>query len=46
IYVNPAERLVIVKLSAYSDYATSHDISAYRELETFAFFRAIAAALQ
>ncbi|HBF98501.1 MAG TPA: serine hydrolase [Alphaproteobacteria bacterium] len=46
IYVNPAERLVIVKLSAYSDYATSHDISAYRELETFAFFRAIGAALQ
>lgn len=46
IYVNPAERLVIVKLSAYSDYATSDDISAYRELETFAFFRAIGEALR
>ena len=46
IYVNPAARLVIVKLSAFSDYATSSDISAYRELETFAFFRAIGAALR
>lgn len=42
IYVNPARDLVIVKLSANSDYATSLDESAYREMETLEFFRAIA----
>ncbi len=41
IYVNPTRNLVIVKLSAYSDYATSLDESAYREIETIAFFREI-----
>jgi len=41
IYVNPTRNLVIVKLSAYSDYATSLDESAYREIETIEFFRAI-----
>jgi len=41
IYVNPVRNLVIVKLSAYSDYATSLDESAYREIETIAFFREI-----
>lgn len=46
IYVNPARDLVIVKLSAYSDYATSHEEEAYRELETIAFFRAIGASLE
>ncbi|MEQ9519846.1 MAG: serine hydrolase [Parvibaculum sp.] len=45
IYVNPAEGLVIVKLSANSDYATSLDESAYREMETIEFFRAIATSL-
>ena len=42
IYVNPTRKLVIVKLSANSDYATSLDESAYREMETFEMFRAIA----
>ncbi len=42
IFVNPAKGTVIVKLSAFSDYATSLDESAYREIETFEFFRAIA----
>ena len=42
IYVNPPRNLVIVKLSANSDYATSLDESAYREMETFEMFRAIA----
>lgn len=41
IYVNPTQNVVIVKLSANSDYATSLDESAYREVETIAFFRAI-----
>ncbi|MEM8662346.1 MAG: serine hydrolase, partial [Pseudomonadota bacterium] len=41
IYVNPAHNLVVVKLSAYSDYATSNDESAYREIESIEFFRAI-----
>jgi len=45
VFVNPSRDLVIVKLSAFSDYATSLDDSAYREIETFAFFRAIAQAL-
>ncbi|MCP4005215.1 MAG: serine hydrolase [bacterium] len=41
IYVNPTRDLVIVKLSAYSDYATSLEESAYREVETIEFFRTI-----
>lgn len=41
IYVNPSRALVIVKLSAYSDYAASLEDSAYRELETIEFFREI-----
>jgi len=45
IYVNPARGIVIVKLSAFSNYATSHTAEAYRELETIEFFRAIAASL-
>lgn len=45
IFVNPSRNLVIVKLSAFSDYATSLDDSAYREIESFEFFRAIAEAL-
>lgn len=45
IYVNPTNGVVIVKLSAYSDYATSLEESAYREIETLDFFRAIAASM-
>jgi CubicO group peptidase (beta-lactamase class C family) len=41
IYVNPARRLVIVKLSANSDYATAEDGSADKEFETIELFRAI-----
>ncbi len=41
IYVNPAKRLVIVKLSANSDYGTTADESSYREFETLEFFRAV-----
>ncbi len=46
IYVNPARNLVIVKLSANSDYATSLDESAYREMETLEFFRTIVASIE
>jgi len=45
IFVNPSRNLVIVKLSAFSDYAISLEESAYREIETFEFFRAIAEVL-
>ncbi|NND68933.1 MAG: beta-lactamase family protein [Halioglobus sp.] len=45
IYVNPARDLVIVKLSAFSDYATNDTADAYREVETIEFFRAIGRAL-
>ncbi|MEM7430961.1 MAG: serine hydrolase [Pseudomonadota bacterium] len=41
IYVNPDRGVVIVKLSAFSDYATSGDASAYREVETIEFFREV-----
>ncbi len=41
IYVNPTRKMVIVKLSAFSDYATSLDESAYREVETISFFREV-----
>jgi CubicO group peptidase (beta-lactamase class C family) len=41
IYVNPTRDLVIVKLSAYSDYALTLDESSYREIETIEFFRQI-----
>lgn len=43
IYVNPTKRLVIVKLSANSDYGLTNDDSSWRELETFELFRAIGA---
>lgn len=42
IYVNPAEDLVIVKLSANSSYGMTTDEASYRENETIDFFRAIA----
>lgn len=41
IYVNPTKKLVIVKLSANSDYGTTADGSGDREFETIEFFRAI-----
>ncbi len=41
IYVNPTTRMVIVKLSANSDYGTTADGSLDRELETIELFRAI-----
>jgi CubicO group peptidase (beta-lactamase class C family) len=41
IYVNPTRKLVIVKLSANSDYATAEDGSADMEFETIELFRAI-----
>ena len=41
IYVNPTHDLVIVKLSANSDYASSNEESSYRELETVEFFRSV-----
>ncbi|MFN3235870.1 MAG: serine hydrolase domain-containing protein [Pseudomonadales bacterium] len=41
IYVNPSRDLVIVKLSAFSDYATTPDENGYREFETIALFRGI-----
>jgi len=46
IYVNPTQDVVIVKLSANSDYGTSQDESAYREFETIAFFHAIEESLR
>jgi len=42
IYVNPEHNLVVVKLSANSDYAQTNDESSFRELETIELFRAIA----
>ena len=41
IYVNPKHNLVIVKLSANSNYAATNEESSFRELETIEFFRAI-----
>jgi len=41
IYVNPDQNVVIVKLSASSDYGTTDDESSYRETETIEMFRAI-----
>ena len=46
IYVNPAKRIVIVKLSANSGYGLTDDDSSWRELETFELFRAIGDELQ
>ncbi len=45
IYVDTTLGLVVVKLSASSDYGSSNDESSYRELESIALFRAIGAAL-
>ncbi len=45
IYVNPAKRLVIVKLSANSDYGLTDDDSSWRELESIELFRAIGSSL-
>ena len=45
IYVNPERDTVIVKLSANSAYGTTPDDSSSREMESLAFFRALAAVL-
>lgn len=45
LYVNPESGVVIVKLSAYSDYGVTHDEKAYRELESIEFFRQVTAAI-
>ncbi len=45
IYVDPARDLVIVKNSANHSYGGGATEASYRELETFAFFRAIAGKL-
>lgn len=45
IYVNPSRDLVIVKLSANSNYGTSEDGSSDKEFETIELFRAIGEAL-
>jgi len=42
IYVNPKFQTVIVKLSAYRDYANGETAEHYLEAETFSLFRAIA----
>ncbi|MEO0675836.1 MAG: serine hydrolase domain-containing protein, partial [Pseudomonadota bacterium] len=44
IYVNPDKDLVIVKLSANSEFGVSDDQASYRDQETIALFRAIAEA--
>ena len=41
IYIDPSKDLVIVKLSANSDYAMTNEESSFREFETIEFFRAI-----
>ena len=41
IYVNPTKDLVIVKLSAFSDYSTVETEEGYREFQTIELFRAI-----
>lgn len=46
IYIDPSKDLVIVKLSANSDYGTHADKSDHQELESIALFRAIAKGLR
>lgn len=41
VFVNPTDGVVIVKLSANSDYGSTTDESSYREIETIEMFRAI-----
>ena len=43
VYVNPAKGVVIVKLSANSDFGVSDDQSSYRDQETISLFRTLAA---
>ncbi len=45
VYVDPEAAAVIVKLSAYRRYASSHAADAYLEAETFSLFRAIGSRL-
>jgi CubicO group peptidase (beta-lactamase class C family) len=46
VYVNPAKKLVIVKLSSSPDYGTVNDESTYCEYETISLFRAIGKELE
>jgi len=41
IYVNPAQNMVIVKLSANSQFGVTDDQSSYRDQETISLFRAL-----
>ena len=41
IYVSPESKMVIVKLSANSNYGTSKDLNAVSELETIEFFKTL-----
>jgi CubicO group peptidase (beta-lactamase class C family) len=41
VYIDPEREVVIAKLSANRNYASSADISTFREPEHFAFFRAV-----
>ena len=43
VYVRPAKGVVIVKLSAKSDFGISNDQSSYRDQETISLFRTLAA---
>jgi CubicO group peptidase (beta-lactamase class C family) len=45
IYVNPAKKLVIVKLSANSGYGLTDDDTSWREMESLEFFGAIGESL-
>lgn len=45
VYVNPARRLVITKLSASPNYGQTNDERSYREFETVSMFRAIGRSL-
>ncbi|MGE0502811.1 MAG: serine hydrolase domain-containing protein [Rhizobiaceae bacterium] len=45
VYVNPARKLVVTKLSASPDYGQTNDERTYREFETVELFRAIGRSL-
>lgn len=45
VYVNPARKLVVTKLSGNPRYGLTNDETSYREFETIALFRATAQAL-
>jgi len=45
VYVNPARKMVVVKLSASPNYGQTNDETSYREFETVSLFRAIGRSL-